>query len=271
MKLPRSWLIGLSLSWGLLTSADAASPCMKIVSEINADVNKYSPILEQQRLPWMDLKWLQTQLGSATPQRMAENRIQYEWQCGDTSVFLRVQTDQEGRLIDVHGMYSDETGAGLFSANLEKALVEGDTKSSSRTDSQSGPYAKLDRDTARITELANTYAAGLKACKPGSYEMLEPLDMKNRPLEYMHEKITIQGSLEGRCNLRNEVRFRANTYLKMKCSYSAESVRIITEIQLKKLAALPDHMADYHQYLQYTPEEKESLLNTDRECMSMHR
>lgn len=99
-----------------------AGSCSDLMDSINQDINRYASSIKDKSLPWMQISWLQKKLGHANKKALASNKLFYLWKCPDNdSAFLKVLTDQDGKIIIVSGQYSSENGAGEFFARLKKS------------------------------------------------------------------------------------------------------------------------------------------------------
>jgi hypothetical protein len=113
----RSFRLRFITSLLCLTPIFANASCEDITEQIKHDTAKYGDTITNQHLPWMCLSWLQQEMGKQVSKKTADNLISYTWECsrdGDNN--LTVQTDKNGKLIQVKGQYSSERGAGVFSA-----------------------------------------------------------------------------------------------------------------------------------------------------------
>lgn len=107
-----------SIVW-MCTTIAFAGPCLDVPNRIYHDIRKYGTDLSQQQLPWMDIRWVQKQLGVARVRRLEEGKIQFLWQCpNDMDPTLVMVTSSSGTLLYVRGLYNLDSGSGIFDAEL---------------------------------------------------------------------------------------------------------------------------------------------------------
>ncbi len=81
-------------------------------------------MIQNKRLPWMNVYWLKKRLGPAVlsnPEQTSANpsQLEYTWHCRENEeLYLSVMTNAEGLVTEVNGQYTSEEGAAVFSATL---------------------------------------------------------------------------------------------------------------------------------------------------------
>jgi hypothetical protein len=225
----------------LLTPAFAqqVSPCLTITTQINADLNKYAADIKTQQLPWMQLSWLQKELGEVAAKKIADNQSEYEWHCAATGAYLLVESDPAGHVFEVKGMYSNENGAGLFGAVLGKPTLLPPPLPIPVL--EVNPTPKISEPSAAVVNAApakvREFAENVKACKPGTYDAPRH-DMATDKSPAAPQRMTILGYKEGKCLVESPIKYGSQNIL-MKCSYSQESLNFIAAKQLKAATQPP--------------------------------
>lgn len=103
----------------LFISGAANADCENIVAQIDQDGTHYAENIRKMHLPWMQLGWLQHNLGAGQIAN-DDNVTKHEWQCPTNQrVYLIASTDNKGTISNVEGRFSSASGAHLFSICLK--------------------------------------------------------------------------------------------------------------------------------------------------------
>lgn len=103
----------------LFSSFSHASTCTSIANQINADISRYSTTLGSKRLAWMNLTWLKRELGYAEVEKVSPSQKQYKWTCPEENeTYIAVVADNQGRITNVDGIYSNNDGSGSITVCL---------------------------------------------------------------------------------------------------------------------------------------------------------
>ncbi|TAK72347.1 MAG: hypothetical protein EPO11_10165 [Gammaproteobacteria bacterium] len=244
-----------------------ASSCEDIVNRMSRDINKYTGSLQQHHFSWMNVSWLQRQLGEGHEKKITDNQIQYEWRCGEESdTFLLVETNQAKAIRDIQGEYSSSEGSGLFSAHFDPPLQPvmpvkktPDTKPvvqnkiilpapapvndkpvtlaqniqayNRRFNTTIQNADQLQEDI--VAKLKN-YAANLRQCKPGIYRYTVP----GFPSLLFFTSL-IQGYQNNHCVVDTAYQLLGNNML-IKCQYQPQSLMMFTDIYAEILSKIGD-------------------------------
>lgn len=98
--------------------------CQSVVNIIHNDIQKYGDNLKNQRLDWMRLDWLKSQLGNSDTSSNSGGDTLYEWNCENNRGRLTAQVDANGNLMHIDGEYDSDNESGLFSTDIPLTMSE---------------------------------------------------------------------------------------------------------------------------------------------------
>ncbi len=107
--------------YGISMSTFAAQ-CENICDQISGDVNHFSSSLSSQHLTWMNLAWLEKQLGKPAKTNSTQSQMQYKWQCKETDSYISLIVNSNATLVRIDGACNSAAGSSIFSGNLIPGL-----------------------------------------------------------------------------------------------------------------------------------------------------
>jgi hypothetical protein len=97
-----------------------AATCATTIHTIHADLTEHTNSIDH-HYRWANLHWLEKNFGTPSTRVSSKGAI-YFWRC-DGSNFLSVDSDTANKTMLVSGQYSDDSGAGVFSVEVNSGFV----------------------------------------------------------------------------------------------------------------------------------------------------
>lgn len=114
--LQNNFLRFILISWVLCNPSYALASCLPLVNKIYKEINSHSSPLLPNQFPWMQLSWLEKNLGNQYQKESLDNKVQYTWHCTEGDAFLSITMNANHQITNLNGQYSTEEGSGLFSS-----------------------------------------------------------------------------------------------------------------------------------------------------------
>jgi len=248
-----------------------ATSCRDVTNTINEDIIKYASSLPNQLLPWMNLSWLQEQLGTVNAKETTTNQVEYVWHCENDAGYLIAATDKNGNLVNIKGEYASNDGSGLFSTPISpnhpqhefnqaietiktapstlpiteigQIQAQADAKALAIKLNNYNEYFKSSLQTQEqlttdISSKIKTYYLNLRQCIPGTYQYATPI-LQN----LLFNTSIIHHQQEGLCIVETTYDIPEIGKVVLKCKYQPESLQLFTDEEAK-VAALGDTSFD---------------------------
>lgn len=268
----------------LLANADS---CRRITSTINHDLTRNASNLKNKNFDWMNLVWLQQQLGTADEKNIVNGKTKYHWRCKPDGSYLVAVVDIAGNIVRVSGEYNSDEGSGMFAAHLPNKDVSPEII---KTDPPK-PQIKLSATTiipaatanAELngklteynehyktsfqteTELQNdilqrikNYYSSLRVCQQGTYEYAIPIMQ-----HFLYQTSSITAKSEGRCQVKTSYVISQVGNIDLKCNYQPQSLALYTDSEAETAARGGSQFDSEHPTPLQTAVEKECKRYVD--------
>lgn len=117
--------------FAFIPSMVLASACIDVPNRIYHDTKKAAASPQPLYVIWMDIHWLQKQLGQPQMIKLPDNKTEYIWSCPDTiGPVVTAILDEKGQMIRVEGQYNLDSGSGMFEVMLPPNIMMRPTKQS---------------------------------------------------------------------------------------------------------------------------------------------